>query len=113
MNCEVTQGADGIVRVQLAGRLDTAGVDAVETRFAAAAASGRGPVVVDLGGVEFLASMGIRMLLTTARAAKQRGSKVALHSPRPLVREVLESSGVTTIVPVVADEAEALAAVRA
>lgn len=114
MECDVIRSADdGVQRIRLAGRLDTAGAAAVETRFAAAIAAGKGPAVVDLRDVEFIASMGIRMLMTSARAARQRDAAVALFGARPLVQEVLATSGVDVLVPVVADEAAALAAVRA
>ena len=54
-------------KVALAGRLDTAGVDRIETRFGAAIVPAGKNTVVDLTEVTFLASMGIRMLIATTR----------------------------------------------
>ncbi len=63
-------------RVVLVGRLDTAGVDVVETRFGAAIVPNGKDTIVDLSGVTFLASMGIRMLISTTRALSRKGGRL-------------------------------------
>lgn len=94
------------IRIALNGRLDTPGVGTIETRFAAAAA--RKNAVVDLSGVTFLASMGIRMLISAARGLKMSGHKLVLYAPQALVGEVLDNAGLDQIVPIVPDESSAL-----
>jgi len=94
------------VRIALHGRLDTPGVDTIETRFAAAAA--RKNALIDLSDVTFLASMGIRMLLSAARALKLSGHKLILFGAPSLVGETLEHAGLSQIVPIAPDEATAL-----
>jgi len=69
---------DGVRKVVLAGRLDTAGVDRVETRFGAAIVPAGKNTVVDLTQVTFLASMGIRMLIATTRALSRKGGKLCV-----------------------------------
>ncbi len=107
---EVTQVSDTIVRVALTGRLDTPGVDSVETRFAASLVPTGKNAVVDLSRVTFIASMGIRMLISVARSMKQRHAQLALYNPQPLVKETLDSVSLSEIVPVVDDELAAIAA---
>ena len=51
-------------KVVLVGRLDTAGVDLVETKFGAAIVPNGKNTIVDLTQVTFLASMGIRMVIS-------------------------------------------------
>src|SRR5689334_12580286 len=70
----------GLVRrVVFVGRLDTAGVDRVETRFGAAVVAAGKNTVVDLSQVSFLASLGIRMLITTARSLSRKRAKLAMY----------------------------------
>ncbi len=109
MDIEVSQPAAGVCKVVLCGRLDTPGVDKVETRFTAAATSAQNDVVVDLSGVTFLASMGIRMLISAARSKQNVKRRFVLFGAQPLVREVLDHVSIDLIVPVVADEQQALA----
>jgi anti-anti-sigma factor len=99
--------------VQLNGRLDIGGADAIGTRFTAAAAGVGQPVIVDLSRVSFISSMGIRLLIATARALHQKGGRMALFGAQPIVQEVLDGVALDQIVPVVASESEALARVRA
>ena len=65
-------------KVVLTGRLDTAGVDLIETRFGASIVPAARNTVVDISEVTFLASMGIRMLISTTRSLSRKGGKIAL-----------------------------------
>ena len=83
---EIQHSDIGDVRkVILAGRLDTAGVDLIETRFGASIVPAGKNTVVDLSQVTFLASMGIRMLIATNRSLSRKGGKFALYGATPAV----------------------------
>ena len=69
-------------------------------------------VVIDMSGVTFIASIGIRHLVTATKALNRRGGKLVLVSPSELVRDVLETSGVTDLMPIVTSETEAFALLR-
>jgi anti-anti-sigma factor len=69
--------------------------------------------VIDLTGVSFIASLGIRMLLGTARALDRYGARLILFGPQADVMEIIETTALTEIIPVVATEAEAVAAAMA
>ena len=100
------------VKLTLRGRLDTMGVNSVETRFLASAVAGARPALVDLSGVELVTSMGLRMLISTARGMSQRHTRLVLFGAQDLVREVLEIAAIDTLMAVVATEAEALALLK-
>jgi len=95
-------------RVVLTGRLDTAGVDVVETRFGAAIVPNGKNTIVDLSEVTFLASMGIRMLISTTRALSRKGGKLVMYGAGPGVRDVIETTALTEIIPLAGNESEAL-----
>src|SRR5262245_46306772 len=113
MDMQVKDVEGNLTQVVLTGRLDTSGVGGIETRFLAAVVPPGKPVIVDLSRVEFVASLGVRMLLSAARSLGSKGAKLALYAPQELVNEVLEAVAVKEIVPVCADANSAIAAVRA
>jgi anti-sigma B factor antagonist len=102
---------DGVTRVALEGRLDTAGVSLIELPFSAQVGGGK-HVIVDLSGVTFLASLGVRMFISTGRVAAARGAKMVLCAPTPEVAEIIDVMGLGEVLPVVADEGAAFAHIR-
>lgn len=113
MNIEVTPLDPNVNCLRLQGRLDAATVDRIEIQLNAAAVAPGHDLLVDLRGVEFLASLGIRMLITAARSLKAKGARMVLFGAQPLVHEVLEHVAIDQIIPVAADEAQARAALAA
>jgi anti-anti-sigma factor len=101
------------VCIALDGRLDTAGVGVIEFQFSSQVGAAGKPVIVDLGRVSFLASLGVRMFIATGRSLAARGGRMALYGPSPEVAEIIDVMGLGEVIPVVADEAAALAWVRA
>jgi anti-sigma B factor antagonist len=113
MEIAVTRLEDTITCVRLSGRLDAPGADKIGVRFTAAvAAAGRG-AAIDLAGVSFMASLGIRLLISSARALNLRGGKLVMFGAQDLVRNVLEQAAIDQIIPIVPTEQAALEYLRA
>jgi anti-anti-sigma factor len=112
MKMAVEPVGPGVVKVILDGRLDVAGSGIIDLQFSVIAGSHRG-VVVDLAGVSFLASIGIRTLLLGAKAVQRRGGSFILLNPVEEVERVLEVMGMTDLMPVFHDADTALAAAAA
>lgn len=110
MDLQVQHLGDGIHRVALVGRLDSAAVGTVDHGLSALTATQAARVLVDLSGVSFLSSMGIRSLLTNARALRQRGGSMALLSPQSVVEQVLRVTRIDAIIPIFHDLEAATAA---
>ena len=81
----------------------------IEIKFAGFSSGDGVKVLVDLSGVDFMASIGIRMLITTARTVASRGGKLVLLNPNENVLDVLQMTGVPDIIPVHSEESAALA----
>lgn len=90
---------DATTVIQMTGRLDIDGANAVDNQFAFAAATRKLNVIVDLSGISFLASIGIRLLVTNARGQQGRGGNLVLAAPTENVRKVLETAGIDQIIP--------------
>jgi anti-sigma B factor antagonist len=100
MEMQITDLTGGIKQVKLVGRLDLKGTNEIDNAFAFATSSGATPVLVDLSEVDFLASIGMRMLITNAKALARRGSKMVLYKPTPLVKDALVTAGFDELIPI-------------
>lgn len=109
MRVDIERAGNGITIVNLAGRLDLEGARDLESTYSFETTTRRALIVVNLAAVSFLASIGIRTLLVSARAQDQRGGKLVLAGADPLVRQVIETAGVDQLIPTYAtvDLAEA------
>jgi anti-anti-sigma factor len=110
MEMQVTAISAISAKVVLTGRLDLAGSAKIDLPFNAAAGSNRN-ILVDMSGVTFVASIGIRTLVLGAKTVQRRGGRLLLISPQAEVEQVLEITGVLDLLPIVRDEAAALAAI--
>ena len=113
MEMQVSEIAPDQIKVTLKGRLDTPGVDRIETRFVAALVPRAKNAIVDLSQTDFVASMGIRMFISAARALNGKHARLVLFAPQALVREIFETVSLGQIISICDDEASAIAARRA
>ena len=112
MNLDIVDAENGITKLVLSGNMDIEGAGKVDLKFSVIAGARR-KVAVDLTGVAFMASMGIRTLMLAAKAMTNKGGKMVLVNPQPNVRKVLETTGVNTVIPIAGtmDEAAAILSV--
>jgi anti-anti-sigma factor len=110
MSIEEIEG--GVSLVVLRGRLDVAGAGAIDIKFNAAAGA-RKALIVDLSGVSFIASMGMRLLLIAGKTVTARGGKMALLAPIPEVESVLRTARIDGVIPICAERGAAIAAITA
>ena len=101
-----------LIKITLAGRLDTPGVDSIETRFLATLVPNGNSAVIDMSQVDFISSMGIRMLVSAARSLKVRQASLSLFGVQEQVSQILELVSIGQMIHVCASEAEAQSAVR-
>ena len=100
MELTVVEQSDDLTVVALDGRLDVQGVSDVEMKFVANTSGRRKPTIVDLSKVEFIASLGMGMLVSAAQTLKQRGARLVLLKPRELVVDSLNAAGLTSVLTV-------------
>jgi anti-anti-sigma factor len=112
MQMQLGDTVDGVLNLALIGRLDTPGVDRIETQLTAQLVPRGARATVDLSQVAFLGSGGIRMFITIARALNRKGGRLVLYGAQPLVAEVLVTTSLNDIVPVRADATTAAATAR-
>ena len=108
MEMQVEDLNGGVAMVTLRGRLDMTGAGLIDLKFSIVAGSKRS-IVVDMSAVEFLASLGIRVLVMGAKAVKNKGGRLVLLSPQDNVKLVLTTAGIDEIIPIMFDRADAIA----
>jgi anti-sigma B factor antagonist len=90
----VTRRPDGIARVSVHGEIDVATVPALQLRLRDL----RGPgshVVLDLDGVAFMDSAGLRVIVDEHRAAAAGGWRFSLSGGSQDVRRLIDIAGLT------------------
>ena len=104
--------ASGVRVVRVIGTLSQKGVADVGPTFASAVKGdgAGGPVVVDLGGVDVIATTGITLLLVADRELKKSGGKMVIAGTRGLVRDVLLRCRLDKVLTLSPSAAEAVAA---
>ena len=85
----------GALVVAPAGRIDHASAEA----FAAAlqphldrCKAGVDALIVDMSGVEYISSVGLRALMVASKQAEAQAGRIAIAALSPMVREVFEIS---------------------
>jgi len=112
MQCPTHAYADVLVAIAN-GRIDFAGAQVLEGALAPALAQD-GPVrgiVIDLAGVDYISSVGLRVLMVAAKAMRARKASIAVASLQPVVAEIFEISRFHHVVDVRGSVRDAIAAV--
>lgn len=86
------QSTPGATIISLLGRLDELATAEVEQAFTAMLNSERQGLIVDMEGVEYVSSSGLRVLLMLMKAMKNQQRVLKLCNLSPFVAEVFEVS---------------------
>ena len=99
-------------RIVISVRLDMEGTNSVAAQLVELTAAPKKGVVIDLSGVRYLASIGMRALITCAKAVQERGGKLALVvDAGSTVMMSLKATGIDLLIPVFNNAADAERAV--
>jgi anti-sigma B factor antagonist len=79
--------------VVLSGELDTSNAALLQERVESLAPQPAQRLIFDLGGLRFMDSAGIAVLL----GAEAKASSVSLRNPSPIIRRVLETTGLSAV----------------
>src|SRR5580658_3328652 len=100
MQISIADDTGPTAKMVLVGKLDIAGAEVIALPLATLSGSKSG-VLIDMAGVSFLASIGIRHLVSASKALRRRGGSLVLLNPNDMVTEVLVSSGVDDMMKIV------------
>ena len=103
MKLEYSELDNGMRLIKLIGRLDMAGVNLIHKQFVEHCEGENVLALVDLSEVNYLSSIGIPMLITSAKVLVSHGGKMAFIAPPANVKTVLDITGVSNIVRIYKD----------
>lgn len=100
MELQYSELDTGIRIIKLSGKLDLNGTYSVEVDFVRHCTGKDLRVIVDISKVTYLSSIGIPMLINSAKLVIRNGGKMALLSPQKAVADVLKITGIPLIIPI-------------
>jgi anti-sigma B factor antagonist len=107
---ELTHRSMGDVTVvEIRGSVDGLTADRLLQYFNEQVSAGQVRLVADCAGLDYTSSAGLRTLLGTVKASRQKGGDLRLATVRPPVMKVLELAGFTSILKVYPDVQGAVA----
>ncbi len=83
--------------LEVAGRVDSLTAPRLDAAFKQLVDDGGRWLKLDLSGMEYLSSAGLRVLLATLKTVRAQDGDLQLYSPRDNVRSVLEISGFSNL----------------
>jgi anti-anti-sigma factor len=89
----VEPGQDRVV-IRVEGEMDLFNVARVEEAIDTASEESTGLIVVDMGGVEFIDSTGLSVLVRATRRSREDGNRLRVRGASGQVRRILEVAGV-------------------
>lgn len=93
--------------VKVAGRIDSSNAGEFD-RVLKEVVSRKHNVVLEMSGVEYISSAGLRAMVALLRECKRHGGNVVLASPSERVTEVLALAGLDTLFSVEQNESAAV-----
>ncbi len=97
----------GFTTLFITGSLNAITAPEAETAMAGAIDAGASNLILNLAGLDYISSAGLRALLTTSKRLARQDGRVVLCELQPAVRKILEISGLLSIFAVAGTEAEA------
>jgi anti-anti-sigma factor len=91
--------AGSTATIVMVGRLDIPGAEAVALPLATLSGS-KNELIIDMAGVTFIASIGLRHLVAAAKVVQRRGGRLILLNPAVAVAEVITTSGLMEYLPI-------------
>lgn len=100
MRLQYSELKDNVRLIKLSGALDIHGVSDVEIDFVRICTGDNICVLVDLSKVNYISSIGIPLLVNSAKSLARQGGKMILVNPKRPVENVLEVTGIPLIIPI-------------
>src|SRR6516165_2034476 len=105
---ESRQVGDRVV-VQVAGRMDAENAAAFDSHCESWISQGVNNLIVDLGGLSYISSMGLRSFVAIGKRLQEKGGRLLVCRQTGLVKQVFEITRLDSIFPPLESVAAALA----
>jgi len=97
----ITESKQGNVTIlQMQGKLDAMSSPELDKRLASLVESGTRQIAVNLVGLDYVSSAGLRVFLSATKRLKQAQGKLALCNPSVQVQQIFDIAGFASILPI-------------
>jgi anti-sigma B factor antagonist/stage II sporulation protein AA (anti-sigma F factor antagonist) len=90
---------NGSALVAVTGRIDLSNADAFKDALAASLSKAKTALILDLSGVEYISSAGLRSLMIVFKASKAEGKTFGIAALQPLLLEIFTISRFNLVFP--------------
>jgi anti-anti-sigma factor len=108
MNLSETGVGDAML-VAASGRVDLSNADTFKDALSAAQGKAKGALILDLSGVEYISSAGLRSLMIVFKDGKAQGKPFGIAGLTPLLAEIFTISRFNQVFPLFTTAREAIA----
>lgn len=98
----------GLHKIAVNGTLDAPGTMTIEDYFRERLVALGGRIIVDLGGVDYMSSYGLRMFLVAAKSLQNHGGELHLAGANENVMQIIRVAGYDAMFPVYGTVEEAV-----
>ena len=106
-----TRRDNGTLVIRAEDRLDLANAQVFHDELDAAIESSERAVVIDMSGLTYISSAGLRVIIQMLRRLQRQDARLALCSLSTEVQNVFDTSGIGRLVDIQPSRAEAIASV--
>ena len=101
---------DGVLVLGVSGKIHTEASEELLKKLNALIDQGEWHLLLDLSGVDYINSSGLRVLLTVAKKLNGLSGKMVLATVTELIQQILRVSGCASVIGVYSSKEEALKA---
>lgn len=98
MNCSATKLGSAVL-VAASGRIDLSNAEAFRDALSTALQTAETALIIDLAGVDYISSAGLRSLMIVFKAGKTQGKAFAIAGLQPLLLEIFTISRFNLVFP--------------
>jgi anti-sigma B factor antagonist len=103
-----TKSRDDIYIIEISGRMDSISSKEIETKLDDAIEHNKRMILIDLGAVDYISSVGLRVLLAALKKQKEVDGSMKLASLQPFVRDIFKMTGFDRIFSISSSQEEAI-----
>ncbi|NPV61980.1 MAG: STAS domain-containing protein [Methanotrichaceae archaeon] len=103
---------DSVPILAVSGRIDATTSRDLENALNGLIEEDNNRIIVDLAGVEYISSVGLRVMLAALKKVRPKQGDLMLASLQPFVREVFEITGFTKLFLICPDQREAISKMK-
>lgn len=103
---------DGVTVIQVGGSMDATSVSDFDAEWKRALDEGAGRLVVDMSGLEYISSAGLRGILMLAKTSKAKGTALGFSGMKAMVADMFRLSGFQSILKLYPDVGTAVAGLQ-